>query len=531
MRADRAFVHRSLLPLSAAAIAALTAAAIYWLGPPGVDTPAHLFQTWLYEHQGFVWWNNDWYSGRYVYVAYSVLFYPLAATIGLGALSVIAAAVLTSSAAWVMLDRYGFKAALAPALLLAFVAPYNMMVSGAYPFLCGAAAMAVAIVCVQRGWRIGFAVAALVTFGFSPLALALLAVVMAGVLFGDGITSMVKRHRLELGAFVFVLALAAAVQHVFSAGTSYPYGWVDLLVIGTFCVAGFLLAGSGSNARSLRAMFAVYLAVNAAAFLVAAPVGSNAGRLFAEAGAPLILLTRNVAGRRSPLILILAGVALVAQMAPFVRDMSTAWSNPGSTRNFWQPSVDYLQDHPSGHQYRVEVVANWGHWEALYLPEAGFYIARGWYRQDDQPQNGVFYASRLTAARYDHWLRSVGVRYVVLPRGPHDQSARAEARLLLSGRSGLQLVADVGNAKIYELPFATPIVTAPPGQRVKLRSLASGSVAMSVSAAGTYLLRVRYTPYWSTAKGITARESKSGMTLVTTHDAGPVRLHIDPPLS
>ena len=202
-------MHREALPLAAAGVAAAVAAAVYWFGPPGVDTPAHLFGTWLYRHQGFVLWNNDWYSGRYVFVAYSVLFYPLAAKIGIGLLSVFAAAVMSAATAWVMVARYGFKAALAPALLLAVVAPYNMMVSGAYPFLCGAAAMAVALACVQRGWRAGFALAALVTLGFSPLALALLAVVMAGVVFGGGgLTSMLARHRVELAAFVFVLALA-----------------------------------------------------------------------------------------------------------------------------------------------------------------------------------------------------------------------------------------------------------------------------------------------------------------------------------
>ncbi len=520
-------MHREALPLAAAGVAAAVAAAVYWFGPPGVDTPAHLFGTWLYRHQGFVLWNNDWYSGRYVFVAYSVLFYPLAAKIGIGLLSVIAAAVMSAATAWVMVARYGFKAALAPALLLAVVAPYNMMVSGAYPFLCGAAAMAVALACVQRGWRAGFALAALVTLGFSPLALALLAVVMAGVVWGGGLTSMLARHRVELAAFVFVLALAVTVQHMFSGDTSYPYGGADLLMIGAFCIAGILVAGTGREARSLRAMFVIYLAVNAAAFMISAPVGANAGRLFVEAGTPLLLLTRNVAGRRSPLILIVAAVALVLQVGPYVRDMSTAWSNPGSTKSFWQPALDYLHEHPSAHQYRVEVVANWGHWEALYVPEAGFYIARGWYRQDDLPVNGALYKSKLTTTAYDHWLRSVGVRYVLLPRGPLDPSARAEARLIRSGKSGLVQMANVGNIDIYKLPHATPIVTGPGKARVT--SMKAGHVTMRVSEAGTYLLRVRYTQWWSPTNDASAHAAPDGMTLVTAYSPGPVRLNVDLP--
>jgi hypothetical protein len=521
-------VRRDVLPLVAAGIAAGIAAAIYWLGPPGVDTPAHLFQTWLYRHQGFVWWNNSWYSGRYVFVAYSVLFYPLAAKLGIGLVSVIAATVMTAATAWVMISRYGVRSALAPAILFAVVAPYDMMVSGAYPFLCGAAALAVALVCVQKGWRFGFAVAALVTLGFSPLALVLLAVIMAGVVFGGGITSMLGRHRVELGAFICVLALAVTVEHLFSGGgTSYPYGSVDLLVIGSFCIAGFLVAGSTSEARGLKAMFAIYLAVNMAAYMISAPVGSNAGRLFAEAGAPLLLLTRNVANRRSPFVLMVAAVALVLQVGPFVRDMSTAWSNPGSTKTFWQPAVTYLEHHPSDHQYRVEVVANWGHWEALYMPEAGFSIARGWYRQDDFPQNKALYASHLRARSYDHWLRSVGVRYVLLPRGPLDPSARAEARLLRSGDSGLTLLASVGNFDIYRLPHATPILTGPGTPR--LISLKSANVTFEVSEPGTYLVRVRNTS-WQAPPGVTTTASPNGMTEVTVPFAGRVRLHYDPPL-
>ncbi len=522
-------MRREVIPLAAAGIAAVIAACVYWLGPPGVDTPAHLFQTWLYRHQGFVWWNNDWYSGRYVFVAYSVLFYPLAAKIGIGLLSVIAAAVMSAATAWVMVARYGARAALAPAALLAVVAPYNMMVSGAYPFLCGAAAMAVAVACAQRGWRFGFCLAAVVTLGFSPLALALLAVVMASVVFGGGVTAVLARHRVELGAFVLVLAVAVTVEHLFSSGASYPYGLVDLLVIGAFCVVGFLLAGTGPDTRSLRAMFAIYLAVNAGAFLVSAPIGSNAGRLFVEAGTPLLLLTANVAKRRSPLFLGVAAIALVIQVGPYVRDMSTAWGNPGSTKSFWEPSLDYLRDHPSNHQYRVEVVANWGHWEALYVPEAGFYIARGWYRQDDLPTNEVLYDSSMTGRQYRQWLRSVGVRYVLLPRGPLDNSARAEARLLRSGASGLKRVSGVGNVDIYRLPNATPIVTGPGSPR--LISLAAGAVTFTTTEAGTYHVRVRYTSGWSAGTFVTTAESSDKMTLVTVTRPGRVRLHVDPPLS
>ena len=60
---------------------------------------------------------------------------------------------------------------------------------------------------------------------------------------------------------------------------------------------------------------------------------------------------------------------------------------PGRRRAaYWAPAgISFL--HARDRQHRVEVVASWGHWEADYLPRAGIPIARGWFRQDDFPQN------------------------------------------------------------------------------------------------------------------------------------------------
>ena len=72
--------HRPLVReavLSAVGAAAL-AGALLWLGPPGVDLAAHAYQrTFLLQH-GFAVWNNFWYAGRYSFVTYSFIYYPLA---------------------------------------------------------------------------------------------------------------------------------------------------------------------------------------------------------------------------------------------------------------------------------------------------------------------------------------------------------------------------------------------------------------------------------------------------------------------
>ncbi len=506
----------------AAGLAAAVATAVYWLGPPGVDQAAHVFQTWQFSQHGFAWWSNDWYSGRYEPVSYSPLFYPLASVVGIGVLAVAGAGLLGAAATAALADRYGAQLAAAPCLLLAPTAAFNTVVSGAYPFLCGAAAAAVAALCAQRGWRVGFVLAAAVTLAFSPLALALLTAVLAGFVASAGVARGLRTHKLEIAGLAVVLVAGAAVQEFFSLGESYPYGRLDLITVAAFCIAGMLLAGPRRSALELRLAFAAYLSVNVVAYAVSAPIGSNADRLFLEAGTPLLWLAARVGDRRSVWVGIVLAASFGLQMQVFVRDLHTSWENPAVTRAFWAPAVAFLdREHDS--QHRVEVVASWGHWEADYLPRAGIPIARGWFRQDDFPQNAVLYRSQLTAAAYDGWLRSVGVRYVILPDGPLDYSAGAEARLLRSGRSGLRRVGRFGRLQVFELPSATPIVTGPGDPR--LLSLAGGDVVFDATAAGSYLVRVRYTPYWT---GAATSKGANSMTQVDVSGPGQVRLAVSP---
>jgi hypothetical protein len=79
------------LPLTCASIAGLIVLVIGLGMTPTGDAPSHLFQTWLYRHAGFNLWNNYWYAGRYEFVTYSVLYYPLASLIGQALATTIAA--------------------------------------------------------------------------------------------------------------------------------------------------------------------------------------------------------------------------------------------------------------------------------------------------------------------------------------------------------------------------------------------------------------------------------------------------------
>ena len=111
---------------------------------------------------------------------------------------------------------------------------------------------------------------------------------------------------------------------------------------------------------------------------------------------------------------------------------------PVGAAAYWTPVVGYLHRElaPS---YRVEVVGTADHWEAVYLPQAGIPIVRGWFRQDDFPQNEVLY-DKLTRADLSRLAPRLSVRYVVLTDCGPDYSARTEAALLLERPVGLRVV-------------------------------------------------------------------------------------------
>ena len=114
--------------------------------------------------------------------------------------------------------------------------------------------------------------------------------------------------------------------------------------------------------------------------------------------------------------------------------------------------------------YRFHVVALRRHWEALYFPEAGYPITRGWYRQADAIHNGLFYTP-YTAAEYVAWLQSMGVQYIFSPvDGPLDPWSRREARLLESSPAFV-FVEQTGAWRVYRLVAAKPLLVPEPRDR------------------------------------------------------------------
>src|SRR6266571_5329176 len=130
-------------PLATAALAGTIAAALLWLGPPGNDTAAHVYQLWLFRHHGLTPWDNYWYSGRWVFITYSWLYYPVAAFVGIKLLAL--ASVAIAAGAFARLVRW------TPAALTFAAAWGAYTISGAYPFMLGVAFALLALL-TRRVW-------------------------------------------------------------------------------------------------------------------------------------------------------------------------------------------------------------------------------------------------------------------------------------------------------------------------------------------------------------------------------------------
>ncbi|MGN6377357.1 MAG: hypothetical protein ACTHNU_00240 [Gaiellales bacterium] len=506
----------------------VVAAAIAVFGPPGVDRPAHLFQTWAYAHAGLQIWNNYWYAGRYQFVTYSLLFYPLASLIGITPLAVGSAGLLSGSFGALARRRWG-RTAGAPALVFAVSATAVLMVFGMYPFLTGLALATAGLVAARRASWAVFALFALGSAAASPLAFLMLLVALATRVAGDprplGVLRRYHRHVVVVGV---LLSVAAVWARVFSSASFYAYAPSDLAIVVAFTAAGLYLTGIRGRAADLRAFFVVYLLLNVGAFLIPSPVGSNAIRLFTIGGAPILWIAARAGRLRSrPQVAVIVACALAVQVAPAVADAYSAGAQPAASPAFWTPVIRFLAAHRRPVS-RVEVVATWGHWEAYYLAKDGVSLARGWYRQDDYPENQVLYrGDELTPRAYRKWLHRMGVRYVLLPAGALDYTAQSEAALLRSGRSGLSVVARLPNWTVYGVPHPTALLSAATPGAATLTRVDAADVRIDVRRPGTFLLRIRYTPYWHAPSGVCLSATRDGMTIVRTSVPGDLRLTID----
>jgi hypothetical protein len=286
-----------------------------------------------------------------------------------------------------------------------------------------------------------------------------------------------------------------------------------------FCGLGIALTWRVERARVLRALFAVYAAACLLSYAVPSGVGENIARM-RFAAVPLAVLTLSLRRWRPlPVAVLALGLAVSWNATPLAGSLARSAADPSSSAAYWRPAVTFLHRSLTP-DYRAEAVDTSGHWAAVYLARAGIPLARGWFRQDDFPQNELLY-DPLGPRAYLAWLHRLGVRYVVLTDAPQDYSSREEARLLESGRSGLPVAYRSRHVTVYSVPGAVPIVTGPAHPAVL--AVTDTTLTLELHAAGRYRVAVRYSPYLA-APGACVAASPDGMTGLVASRPGRLEL-------
>jgi len=494
--------HRDALV--AAAAAGSVAALLAWLGPPGTDFAAHAYERALFLRHGFVLWDNYWYAGRYSFVGYSVLYYPLAAVLGIRLLAALGAAVAAFAFAGLLGARWGAAARWPSG---AFAALWGgFVLTGAFPFALGVTFALLALRMLQARRRRLFALCVLLTLASSPVALVLLGIVLLGLAAACG---WQRGPAVAVGAAV---ATELVLLLLFPNGGHYPFPTAEAGAALGFCAAGLACTWRVDEARLLRPVFAAYAVAVAAVWIVPTDLGENVARLRYVAFPVALLVLALRRWRPVPVAVLVAAAALAWNVAPLVAGWNRGASDVTKSAAVWRAPLAWLHTHlPPG--YRVEAVDTTAHWPAYYLPESGIPIVRGWFRQEDFPTNAILYG-RFTAAEYVDWLHSLGVRYVVLSDAPPDYSSRREAAIV---PRVLRPVFSSPPVAIYAVPRPRAITTA------TVLSFRESSLTLRVARAGAYRIAVQWSPYWRASSGTLSRTS-DGMTELRTSGAATVRL-------
>jgi len=479
-------------PWALAGLAAVLSALVLVVLPAGTDAAAHQFQRDFFIGHPFGLWNNLWYGGRYSFVTYSLLYYPLAAVLGIRVLAVLSVAVavlgfsVLVSERWVGPGRWASRT-------FAVVSPLCLM-TGEFPFALATALAMLALLAARRPRWAAFLVLAAATAAASPLAFLMLALVVLAVALGE------QRPRSWLVPALGILGAIAAIELLlnaaFASGARNPFPLSVLVEAGLFCLAICALTWRVPGARTARWLGVILGVACVTAFLIPSALGEGAAR-FRFAALPLAVLALSLR-RWRPARVSVAVIALAGawNLAPLVAAVANGADDPSANAAYWRPAVGFLRGHLTP-AYRVEAVDTVRHWAAFYLPDAGIPLARGWFRQDDFPENATLYRT-LSAAGYSRWLRQMAVRYVVLTDAKPDYTARGEAELLRSGRSGLRPVFSTPHITVFEVPAPRSLVEG--SGHAQVVSLAYDRLVLRATP-GRYRVAIRSSPYWQASAG------------------------------
>lgn len=532
---DKNVVKSHLSTLLVTLVSLAIAGTLLVIFPAAIDQAAHSHLQSIFNRHAFDLWDNSWYLGRYSFVNYSFAFYFLGYFFGIKLLAVasVGAVILILNK---LIDIYLPQTRVVALRWSLLVIPF-MVLNGAWPFMLGAAFLFTGLLMRAKGRKHLFAFFSILTWLSSPLALLALII----VIFAAEIPiNHVKNVRAFIGVvkaaimnpFVIPVVILGVLQllemRAFPDHGVYPYWWTDLLgveVFGVVCL--FLVRGKSDVATKLRVLIIVYAVANLVAFVIDSNLGANAARI-QDLALP-ILVALVIFSRLRPRWIV--GVILIFgaiwNFMPISLLASSGISRT-STPKFW------LQLQPELARYvrsgsRVELVDTVNHQGDYYLPKMGFDIVRGWFRQDDFPQNRILYHSRLNAKSYVAWLQKSGASVVVLPPGPYDFSSNNEASLLKSGKTGLKVLAKVGGSELFAVPRSPTIVQSQSGDYLPAK-VGLNSIQFDPTKTGTYSLSLYYSPYFQVSTGSICRQS-NGMTAWKISHVGPSKLQFDLSLS
>jgi hypothetical protein len=344
---------------------------------------------------------------------------------------------------------------------------------------------------------------------------------MAGlaVLVGGWPDRGARRTALSLGVPAVGTGLILTV--VFNEGGREPFGTYPLL-ISLGLTIGFLVV-LPRRERILRAGAGLYLLGTVGSFVLSTPIGDNTTRVGADFAGPVLacaLLGRRgrPSSSRALTGALLVGLFAWQWFAP-VRELAKGVGDPISRTSSYTGLFAYLAAHDTG-LGRLEVTFTKSHWEAAILAPR-YPLARGWEKQLDTSDDGLFYGGLLTPATYHAWLDELAVRYVIVARAPLDPSSRREARLVLGGLPYLEPVYTDRVWRVFKVLDPAPLAS-PPG---RVTELGGQSFVVAFARPGTSLVRVRFSPYWRAGSGCVGR-GPGGFTEVSSRRQGTVRVTI-----
>jgi hypothetical protein len=550
------------------------------VAPLSSDLAAAGYRSELFSRAGFTLWDNGWYGGHHL-LAYSVLAPALGSLLGTQPLGALAAVLATALFGALVAGLFAPRATRVATLWFALGASITLL-ANRIPFELGVAIGLAALLAARHAQRRRALAApalllAVLSALASPVAGAFVALAALAWALNRWLEHRAARTRGGAAApeaaerdvgtpsaptrLVLPVALAfAALAPVVLLAVAFPEGGAQPFVPSAFwpALAAVIVLALvlPREQRLLRTGALLYALALIAAYAIPTAVGGNADRLGALFAGPLLacaLIGRRASSSatgagadgggshalrrgRSPArgwhswaLLAFALALLYWQVKAPIADTISAAGDPAAKQSYYAPLLGELRRLDVGygaHAARVEVVPTREHAEARFLAGETM-IARGWERQLDTQRNALFYAAAgpLTPARYRAWLDEDAVSYVALANAPLDYAGRAEGRLVGEGQSYLREVWRSAHWRLFAVREPVALVQPP----AVLTDLDSDSFTLRAPVAGTYLVRVRFTPYWQLASGrgcVSRARGGGDWTDVRSDAQGSVRVTI-----